>query len=547
MADTGRTMTISRRGFIAGLAVAGATVPAAYYAHKQLTHDPQDDIVTPGEASVELADAVGQHLADQLRGVWDLRLSGADGELAGLPVEGLQMYLDVAAKGRGLRGFVDTELVLRSDAPAAYRVLGDLVGASTATVRWRLMSTQGGPGYECTASLDEVWGSFGNAGSATLSGRLQPLDRSMVLPLADSHFVAVKRLFPEARERLPYTPQLQAWLISAEHRLFHQLWHATRDKWHRLSEEKHGALRGLGWQPGPRDKERDARGPRKHRNGSGVDFLFMHRHMLGTARSMQDLPSWPHFPLPQPSVEHDRQGFARYYDNHDGYCVPPGWRAPGDEAYGVWVSAIKAGETFCSNFQVWESQYQDPLYLSKLTLGAFGSELEMNLHDWLHMCWASVPRDPVNGAPVPFARDPADFAGRWYEAENDFLGDPFSSHVNPVFWGFHGWIDDRIEDWYRAHERYNPGQVRRLEVNGVQWFAPGRWVEVDDPWLGPVTHGCSTTPGMFPGKSVEMDVEIMKLALRITFGEDDKIGDLVRRVPQRPWYARHLSLRGIVS
>ncbi|MNH20771.1 hypothetical protein D3C79_805580 [compost metagenome] len=95
----------------------------------------------------------------------------------------------------------------------------------------------------------------------------------MALPLADSHFVAVKRLFPEARERLPYTPQLQAWLISAEHRLFHQLWHATRDKWHRLSEEKHGALRGLGWQPGPRDKERDARGPRKHRNGSGVDAV----------------------------------------------------------------------------------------------------------------------------------------------------------------------------------------------------------------------------------------------------------------------------------
>ncbi|MNT04284.1 hypothetical protein D3C72_1388560 [compost metagenome] len=79
----------------------------------------------------------------------------------------------------------------------------------------------------------------------------------------------------------------------------------------------------------------------------------------------------------------------------------------------------------------------------------------------------------------------------------------------------------------------------------MNWFAPGRWVEVEDPWLGPVTHGCSSVPGTFPGKSVEMDVETMKLALRITFGEDDKIGDLVRRVPQRPWYARHLSLRGI--
>ena len=173
--------------------------------------------------------------------------------------------------------------------------------------------------------------------------------------------------------------------------------------------------------------------------------------------------------------------------------------------------------------------------------------MEMTLHDWLHMCWASVPRDPLNGAPVPFARDPADFALRWFGPENDFLGDPFSSHVNPVFWGFHGWIDDRIEDWYRAQERYHPGQVRRMQVNGVDWFAPGRWVEVDDPWLGPDTHGCSTVPGTRPGKSVEMDVEIMKLALRITFGEDDAIGDLVRRVPRRPWYARHLSLKNIVS
>ena len=187
------------------------------------------------------------------------------------------------------------------------------------------------------------------------------------------------------------------------------------------------------------------------------------------------------------------------------------------------------------------------MYLSKLTLGAFGSELEMNLHDWLHMCWASVPRDPNNGAPVPFARDQADFAARWFEPENDFLGDPFSSHVHPVFWGFHGWIDDRIDDWFRAHERHHPGQVRRLEVNGVPWFAPGRWVEVDDPWLGPDTHGCSTQPGMRPGKSVEMDVETMKLALRITFGDEDKLDNLLRKVPQRPWYARHLSLKNIVS
>ncbi|MGB9090101.1 MAG: twin-arginine translocation signal domain-containing protein [Pseudomonas farsensis] len=538
-------MTISRRGFIAGLAVAGATGTAAYYAHKQLTHDPEDDIVTPGEASVDLADYNGQVLADLLRGVWDIRFEGADAGLGGLGQQGIEMFLDVATKGRGLRGFVDSGASLRGADQPAYRVLGDLVGASTAEVRWRLVGRNGGPGYECVASLDEVWGEFSNAGSGSLSVRLYRLDRPLTLALQDNRMVAVKRPFPEARERLPYTPLMQAWVIGAEHRLFHQLWHATRDQWHKLAKPKQDALRGLGWQPGPRDRERDARGPRKHRNGSGIDFLFMHRHMLMHARTLQDLPSWQRFPLPQPSVEVDRAGFARFYDNHDGCCAPPAWQAPGDEAYGQWVGAIKAGETFCSNFQVWESQYQDPHYLAKLSLGELGSELEMNLHDWLHMCWASVPRDPSSGAPVPFARDPADFAARWFGRENDFLGDPFSSHVHPVFWGFHGWIDDRIDDWFRAHERYHPGQVRRHEANGVPWFAPGRWVEVDDPWLGPDTHGCSTQPGTRPGKSVEMDVEVMKLALRITFGEDDKIGDLVRKVPQRPWYARHLSMKNI--
>ncbi|MBJ9977262.1 twin-arginine translocation signal domain-containing protein [Pseudomonas sp. S75] len=540
-------MTISRRGFIAGLALAGAAGGAAYHAQRVLTHDPEDDIVTPGEASVELADLAGQLLADHLRGIWDIRFEGTDAGLEGLPRDGVEVFLDIATKGRGLRGFVDTGARLRADGTAAYRVLGDLVGASSAQVRWRLVGQAGGPTYLCEATLDEVWGAFANAGSGTLSGRLQRLDRPLTLPMQDSRFVAVKRLFPEARERLPYTPAMQAWVISPEHRLFHQLWHATRDQWHKISDEKRDALRGLGWQPGPRDRERDARGPHKHRNGSGVDFLFMHRHMLGAARQLQDLPSWQQFPLPQPSVEFDRQGFGRYFDNHDGYRVPPPWQAPGDDEYGQWVSAIKAGETFTSNFQVWESQYQDPVYLSKLSLGAFGSEMEMTLHDWLHMCWASVPRDPASGIPVPFARAQDDFAGRWFERENDFLGDPFSSHVHPVFWGFHGWIDDRIEDWYRAHERHHPGQVRRLQVNGVPWFAPGPWVEVADPWLGPDTHGCSTLPGIRPGKSVEMDPEVMKLALRITFGEPDAIDRLLRRVPQRPWYARHLSMKNILS
>jgi hypothetical protein len=46
------------------------------------------------------------------------------------------------------------------------------------------------------------------------------------------------------------------------------------------------------------------------------------------------------------------------------------------------------------------------------------------------------------------------------------------------------------------------------------------------------------------GKSVEMDPETMKLALRITFGEDEKkLAGLLRKVPQRPWYARNLKAK----
>ena len=537
-------MTISRRWFIAGLALTGAAAPAAYFGHREGTR--VDEPITPGEATVDLADTAGQQLANQLRGIWTLRFSGADAGLEGLPADDLELWLDVAPRGRGVRGYLDTAQALHGSQPPRYRVLGELVAPDPKRMHWRLTRTDSLhdlPDYEFSFSLDEVWGMYGNAGSGTLSGRVQHLKRPLSLPEHDNCFVALKRTFPEARERIGLNPTLLAWLVSPEHRLFHQLWHATRDTWHALSQDKRNALRGIGWQPGQRDKERDARGPRKDRNGSGVDFFFMHRHMLRTARSMQHLPSWPALPMPQPELERDRAGFARYFDNHDGSALPPTWLAEGDEFYTQWLSDIKQPETYHSNFEVWESRYRDPRYLSTLTLGQFGSEVELGLHDWLHMRWASVPRDPSNGAPVPMARDPADFAARWYVPENDFLGDPFSSHVNPVFWRFHGWIDDRLEDWFKAHERFHPTELTRQEVNGVPWFAPGRWVEVDDPWLGPITHGCSTTPGLAAGKTVEMDPETMKLALRITFGEEKSLASLIRRTPRRPWYARHLSVK----
>lgn len=39
-----------------------------------------------------------------------------------------------------------------------------------------------------------------------------------------------------------------------------------------------------------------------------------------------------------------------------------------------------------------------------------------------------------------------------------------------------------------------------------------------------------------------LDVETMKLALRIIFSEEDQLSGWLKRAPRRPWYARNLKL-----
>ena len=232
-------MTISRRGFIAGVALTGVVVPGALYAQRvQRQRFDEQFPETPGEAVVELADTPLQRLGDILRGIWRWTPHGSDAGLHGLPAGELELFLDVAQSGRGLRGYLDTPERLRGVEEPRYRLVGDLQAAKPGTLRWRLFSTQAGQThalYECHVVLDEVWGGFGNAGQATLNGRIAPLDRALTLPVQDNQFLALKRSFPEARERTPLSPALLAVLIEPEHRLFHQLWHASRDKWHKLA------------------------------------------------------------------------------------------------------------------------------------------------------------------------------------------------------------------------------------------------------------------------------------------------------------------------
>ena len=105
----------------------------------------------------------------------------------------------------------------------------------------------------------------------------------------------------------------------------------------------------------------------------------------------------------------------------------------------------------------------------------------------MHMRWSSLTYDPVDGTtPVPGGRSPDyDISTKWDSPNYDYLGDFYSSHVNPVFWRLHGWVDDRIEAWFAAHQKAHHGQIVRRNIDGVSWFEQGRWVLVNDPWSGP--------------------------------------------------------------
>ncbi|WP_313053337.1 pyoverdine maturation tyrosinase PvdP [Pseudomonas lopnurensis] len=528
-------MKVSRRGFVAGLTMA-AVLPAGFYAHRQWEEKQAAELASdePDTPVPALPDAL---LANRLVGIWDVRFLSGREAFPEIPPGDLQLLLDVGPGGRALCGHLGAPPF----GSEGLSVIGRLSSDKAPMVHLGLRDGRG-HALACTAIYDEIWGAMSSGGGeATLSGSLRRAGVQAGFSTPEVRFVAVRRPFVSTSEQQPYEPELEAWLVSSGHRLFHQLWHASRDRWHRLDEDRRQLLRSLGWQAGPLGNERDARGKHRHRNGSGEDFLFMHRQMLRQARSLQSLPSWTSLPAPRPFIGHGVQAFADYMANRDGTAVPPAWEVEGDDAFNQWLYYIKSSEGYYNDFQTWESLYRDPEYLSELCLSELGSRIELGIHDWLHMRWASLPRDMHSAVPVPYGRGSADFAERWFQRGNHYLGDPFSSHVDPVFWAFHGWIDDRIEDWFLAHEQAHPGQVVRKVVDGVPWFAPGRWVRIAQPWVGPDRAGCGAWGRGNRAESGDLDIETMKLALRIVFADEEEAARLEGRVMRRPWYARHLA------
>lgn len=233
-------------------------------------------------------------------------------------------------------------------------------------------------------------------------------------------------------------------LATREWRLHHFLWHEVRNGWLFFDAATQAAIRDLGWEP-PRPARRpgaDGQAETILDNDSGEDFLFMHRQMISTVNDELARISDPNYPRVEGWPQVPRP------DDSD-YPVPPAWQT-GDAGLDSYLQDVKSDATFNKLFLPWEQDYTDPAKLAGWSLGELGARLEFTIHNQMHMRWCAEPAMGIRPDSDPAHPDQID--PRWDDPAYDWLGDTYSSHVNSTFWRLHGWVDNRIEDWKKAHQ-----------------------------------------------------------------------------------------------
>jgi hypothetical protein len=225
-------------------------------------------------------------------------------------------------------------------------------------------------------------------------------------------------------------------MASRAHRIHHYVWHQVRNAWHRYPDDVKDAITRLGWNPPrPAFYEGDVLALD---NKSGEDFLYMHRQMIAQVNGVLQRVGDPNYAqvegwksLPKPS---DRE-----------FEVPNAWDS-GDPVFDERFQRVKSAEFFDVMFN-WEVYYRSPDNLRRLSLGQLGSLIEFTIHNNSHVRWCARP---PGQRPNPDPADPDAIAKEWDDPSYDFLGDTYSSHVNPAFWYLHGWVDECIDHWQRA-------------------------------------------------------------------------------------------------
>jgi hypothetical protein len=226
-------------------------------------------------------------------------------------------------------------------------------------------------------------------------------------------------------------------------RMHHYVWHSVRKSWQRFPEATKSALRDLGWEPPRPALQRLPDGSLQpiYDNDSGEDFLYMHREMIAAVNAELEEINDPAFPRVEPWHQIPRP-------NDPAFPVPPAWDT-GNANLDANLDETKSTNFFNNRIRLWEDTYTDPMRLGTMSLGELGARIEFTIHNRMHMRWCSEPALGIR-PDVDDAR-PDEIDEAWDDPAYDWLGDSYSSHVNPIFWKLHGWVDARIEDWKRAN------------------------------------------------------------------------------------------------
>jgi hypothetical protein len=243
-------------------------------------------------------------------------------------------------------------------------------------------------------------------------------------------------------------------MAKREHRLHHWLWHQVRNSWFSYPDDVKKQIEDLGWKP-PRPAF-DTEGRPNVDNDAGEDFLYMHRQMIGDVNMILAGAGDPNYPRIQPWLEPPPPG-------DPGFPIPPLWTDPTGQGLPFErLQRAKSDVFYEKRMRYWHKTFTNPVFLRGMSLGKLGTLIELTIHNAMHMRWAAAPAG-IRPEPGPAEGDT--IGTEWDDPRYDYLGDTYSSHVNPIFWLLHGWINDRIEDWKEANGVFAPDQ-----------FWKGRWV-----------------------------------------------------------------------
>ena len=238
----------------------------------------------------------------------------------------------------------------------------------------------------------------------------------------------------------PLPERVVSVMASREWRMYHYRFHELRRYWLSFTKEEQEALRAAGWEP-PRPAWDEIDLPITD-NDSGEDFLYMHRQMIVRVNALLAEIGDPAYPR----VE----GWVKIPPPDDPeYPVPPAWFTPeASPLVDQFLMRSKYPASFERRFAYWERLCTDPGFLRQVSLGQLGSIIEETLYNGVRSRWSSPP-GAWRPDPPPQLIDtiPEGYDDPTY----DFLHDSYAMHVNPIYWKFFGWVDDRVEDWKIAN------------------------------------------------------------------------------------------------